>query len=192
MSFASSRTNCARGKRFGFGEISLAPRRHTRHDVLLVSFAATAECACHLALGWSLPANELDLSPVFRNLVNGRSTPDGKGLLGALRYYGLDAIATKQKDAMRDRILQGWPFTPAEQQSILDYCASDVEALGRLLSRILARAGIQSRGRALSWRICRRVRGHGAQRRPDRYGNIPATHRQEDLGPHPRCDGADR
>jgi len=119
-------------------QLGASPPYPTSDDVLLVSFAATAECACHLALGWSLPTKELDLSPVFRNLVNGRSTPDGKGLLGALRYYGLDAIATKQKDAMRDRILQGWPFTPAEQQQILDYCASDVEALGRLLSRILA------------------------------------------------------
>ena len=24
------------------------------------------------------------------NLTNGRSTPEGKGLLGALRYYGFD------------------------------------------------------------------------------------------------------
>ena len=33
-----------------------------------------------------LPANVLDLSPAFRNLTNGRFTPEGKGLLGALRY----------------------------------------------------------------------------------------------------------
>ena len=97
--------------------------------MLFVSFVANAECACHLALGWPLPANVLDLSPAFRNLTNGRSTPEGKGLLGALRYFGLDAIGTKQKDAMQKRIMQGWPFTPEEREQILAYCASDVDAL---------------------------------------------------------------
>ena len=90
--------------------------------MLFINFVANAECACHLALGWPLPANVLDLSPAFRNLTNGRSTPEGKGLLGALRYFGLDAIGTKQKDAMQKRIMQGWPFTPAEREQILTYC----------------------------------------------------------------------
>ena len=39
---------------------------------------------------------------------------------------------------MRDRIMRGWPFTPEEQRLILEYCASDVDALCRLLPRILA------------------------------------------------------
>jgi DNA polymerase I len=106
--------------------------------VLHVSFVANAECACYLALGWPLPAHELDLSPAFRNLTSGRHTPEGKGLIGALRYYGLDTIGAKQKDAMRDRIIKGWPFTPEERRQILDYCYSDVDALLRLLSKILA------------------------------------------------------
>ena len=38
---------------------------------------------------------------------NGLSTPEGKGLIGALRYYGFDTIGTKQKDAARKRVLQG-------------------------------------------------------------------------------------
>ena len=105
--------------------------------MLFVNFVANAECACHLALGWPLPQNVLDLSPVFRNLTNGRSTPEGKGLIGALRYYGLDTIGTKQKDAVRDRIMQGWPFTPEEREWILTYCLSDVEALELLLPHIL-------------------------------------------------------
>jgi DNA polymerase I len=116
--------------------------RHTPYrtdrGVLFVSFVANAECACHLALGWPLPARVLDLSPTFRNLTNGRHTPEGKGLLGALRYYGLDAIGTKQKDAMQKRLMQGWPFTPEERRQILIYCESDVDALGRLLQRMLS------------------------------------------------------
>ena len=109
--------------------------------MLFVNFVANAECACHLALGWPLPHNVLDLSPVFRNLTNGRWTPEGKGLLGALRYYGLDTIGTKQKDAARDRIMRGWPFTPEEREWILTYCLSDVErsVLPRCFATCLAR-----------------------------------------------------
>jgi hypothetical protein len=119
-------------------QLGASPPYPTDHGALFVNFVANAECACHLALGWPLPANVLDLSPVFRNLTNGRSTPDGKGLLGALRYFGLDAIATKQKDSMRARIIEGGPFTPAEQIKILDYCASDIDALRRLLPKVAA------------------------------------------------------
>jgi hypothetical protein len=118
-------------------ELGAQPPYRIGRDVLFVNFVANAECACHLALGWPLPQNVLDLSPVFRNLTNGRWTPAGKGLIGALRYYGLDAIGTKQKDAARDRIQKGWPFTPAEREWILTYCLSDVEALELLLPHIL-------------------------------------------------------
>jgi hypothetical protein len=105
--------------------------------VLFVSFVANAECACHLSLGWPRPACVLDLNPVFRNLTNGRYTPEGKGQLGALRYFGLDTMSGKQKDAMRKRIMAGWPFTLGERQQIQNYCAEDVDDLGRLLLKIL-------------------------------------------------------
>jgi DNA polymerase-1 len=118
-------------------ELGEQPPYRTERGVLFVSFVANAECACHLALGWPLPANVLDLSPAFRNLTNGRSTPEGKGLLGALRYYGLDTISAKHKDAMQKRVMRGGPFTPEERQQILEYCESDVVALSRLLERIL-------------------------------------------------------
>ena len=118
-------------------ELRKDPPYRTDRGVLFVSFVANAECACHLALGWPLPARVLDLSPAFRNLTNGHSTPEGKGLLGALRYYGLDAIGTKQKDAMQKRVMQGWPFSPEERRQILVYCESDVDALRRLLTCML-------------------------------------------------------
>jgi hypothetical protein len=112
------------------------PPYRTDKRVLFVSFVANAECACHLALGWPVPAAVLDLSPAFRNLTNGRMTPEGKGLLGMLRYFELDSIGTKQKDAMQKRVIAGWPFTPEERKQILEYCASDVDALRRLLLRM--------------------------------------------------------
>ena len=113
------------------------PPYRTDNRALFVNFVANAECACHLALGWPLPAKILDLSPAFRNITNGRTVPQGKGLVGALIYYGLDTIGAKKKDAMRERIMQGWPFTPEEQCKILEYCYSDIDALLRLLPKIL-------------------------------------------------------
>ena len=118
-------------------ELSEHPPYRTDDGVLLVSFVANAEWACHLAMGWPLPANVLDLSPVFRNLTNGRSTPEGKGLLGALRYFGLGTISTKHKEAMQKRVMRGWPFTPEEREQILKYCGSDIAALARLLPIML-------------------------------------------------------
>jgi DNA polymerase family A len=104
---------------------------------LFVCFVGNAELACHLALGWPLPANVLDLNPEFRCIVNGRTVPAGKGSLGALAYYGLDSIDSKRKNDLRDRIIKGWPFTAAERSDILLYCASDVDAMVRLLPPML-------------------------------------------------------
>ena len=80
----------------------------------------------------------LDLNPAFRNLTNGRYTPEGKGLIGALRYYELDAITAKHKDGMQKRVMAGGRSQPEERQRILNYCAGDVDALRRLLPKILA------------------------------------------------------
>lgn len=113
------------------------PPYRTDDKVLFINFVANAEMCCHLALGWPLPANVLDLSPPFRNLINGCATPEGKGLIGLLRYYGLDAIDTKHKKAMQQRVMQGWPFTAQEREQILVYCAGDVDMLARILPYIL-------------------------------------------------------
>ena len=104
-------------------------------DTLVVSFVANAEMACHLALGWPIPKNILDLSPEFKCHVNGKGiSRKNQGLIGALQYFGLSAIAPKRKDAMRERIMKGWPFTAEELKQILDYCAEDVEMLRQLCS----------------------------------------------------------
>jgi len=118
-------------------ELGSTPPYDISPDSLFVSFVGNAELACHLALGWDLPVNILDLSPAFRNIINGRSAVAGKGLIGAQLYYGVDSISTKRKDAMRTRILRGWPFTDEEMQSILDYCMDDALALLPLLQHIL-------------------------------------------------------
>jgi hypothetical protein len=107
-------------------------------DTVVVCFVANAELACHLALGWPLPKHVLDLSPEFKCQVNGKGiSRKNQGLIGALQYFGLSSVAPKRKDAMRARIMQGWPFTAAERDAILAYCREDVESLQKLLPKLL-------------------------------------------------------
>jgi DNA polymerase-1 len=129
-------------------QLGATPPYRTDAGALFVCFAATAEVACHLALGWPVPEKILDLSRMFRCVVNGREVPEGKGLLGALAYFGIDSIGAKRKDCMRDRILGGWPFNPDEREKILSYCASDIVALAALLPKLLPLVELDT---ALHW-----------------------------------------
>jgi hypothetical protein len=125
------------------------PPYRTDERALFVCFAATAECICHLTLGWPLPARVLDLSPLFRNLINGQvPPPEGKGLIGALRHFGLDTVGAKYKEGMRDRILAGPPFSDEEKACVLEYCASDIEGLPLLMEKLLPSVALEL---ALHW-----------------------------------------
>ena len=106
-------------------------------DTLFVAYYAPAEMSCHLALGWSIPANILDLYAEFRCAINGLYTPSGTGLIGAMVYHGLPVIEVTEKTEMRNLALRGGPYTPEERESLLDYCESDVKALERLLPAML-------------------------------------------------------
>jgi DNA polymerase I len=64
---------------------------------------------CHLALGWPLPENVLDLFTEFRTYTNGTQLIARSGLLGALAFYGLPGIAELEKETMRERIMAGGP-----------------------------------------------------------------------------------
>jgi hypothetical protein len=109
-------------------------------DTLIVAYYASAEMGCHLALGWDLPVNVLDLFTEFRCLTNGLPLPSGgAGLLGALTWHGLDSLAALEKESMRQLAIRGGDYTPAERQALLDYCESDVNALERLLPLMLPR-----------------------------------------------------
>jgi hypothetical protein len=111
---------------------------YEERSTLVGSFVFNAEGTCHLSLGQPIPKNVLDLSPEFKCHVNGKGIPrKNQGLIGALQYFGLDTIAPKRKDAMRERIMKGWPFTAEEQKQILDYCAEDVDMLRQLFLTML-------------------------------------------------------
>lgn len=103
---------------------------------LFVAYMASAEMACFRALGWPPPANVLDLYAEFRNLTNGMPLPVGKGLIGALTYFGEPCIEAMEKEAMRELVLRGGPWSADEQRQILDYCEFDVIALKRLFMRM--------------------------------------------------------
>ncbi len=128
------------GKRLRFWEEELqamsVPPYSTGPESLFVAYYASAEMGCHLALGWPLPDNVIDLFVEFRNLTNGAPVTCGNGLIGALTYFGLDTITAVEKAEMRDLAIRGGPYTLAERQALLDYCESDVFALERLLLRM--------------------------------------------------------
>jgi hypothetical protein len=100
---------------------------------LFVAYLASAELHCHLALGWPLPQNVLDCFVEFRVLTNGHSTPRGRGLLGALSWFGIDTITAEEKKRWQNLILTGGPWSHEERLGILDYCQTDVDALDKLL-----------------------------------------------------------
>ncbi|MFC1827314.1 DNA polymerase [Thermodesulfobacteriota bacterium] len=104
---------------------------------LYVAYYASAEMSCHLALGWPLPKNLLDLFAEFRNNRNGLQVPCGSGLLGALAFYGLGGIGGLEKEEMRELAIRGGPFTETEKTALLDYCETDVIALAKLLPTML-------------------------------------------------------
>lgn len=106
---------------------SLGPR------TLVVAYYASAELGCFRALGWPMPARVLDLFCEFKCRTAGLTTPGGAGLLGALMYFGLDAIDAAEKDTMRQLVMRGGPWTADERRAVLDYCETDVTALAKLL-----------------------------------------------------------
>ena len=104
---------------------------------LFVSYYASAEMGCHIALNWKMPEHVLDLCADFKLHTCGLPVPNGRNLLGALAYHGLPALENAVKDEMRDLARRGGPYTEAEKTALLDYCQTDVVALERLLLAIL-------------------------------------------------------
>ena len=114
-----------------------APPFEVGPEDLFVAYYASAEIGCHLALEWPLPERVLDLYVEFRARTNGLPTPHGRGLLGALLWYGLDAMDAAEKDEMRDLAMRGGNYDAAEKDALLKYCESDVDVLERLLPFML-------------------------------------------------------
>jgi len=100
---------------------------------LFVAYYASAEIGCFLALGWTVPARVLDLFVEFSRKVSVLRTECGRGLLGALAYYGIDGFGIAEKDEMRQLAMRGGRYTDEEMAGLLVYCESDVVSLDSLL-----------------------------------------------------------
>jgi hypothetical protein len=113
-------------------EFGPSPPWATGADVLTVAYFASAEFGCYRALGWQMPERVLDLYVEFRARTNGLPLPAGRGLLGALTYFGLAHMAAAEKHELQQAIGDGtWRgrFTPEE---IIAYCEADVTATDQL------------------------------------------------------------
>ena len=112
-------------------------------DALISGYMLGSEFGVHVAKGWGEPACALDAYVEFRHYVNDgslKSEDREKGFYsigGALRYFLEDEIDLTRKQDMRDRIIQGPPFSARERTDILAYCEDDVRALARLLPHIV-------------------------------------------------------
>ena len=128
------------------GEFGPAPPFPIGVDAIVVAYYASAELGCFRALGWPMPAKVIDLFVEFRDRTNRIAQrrkpgvkPPSAGLIDALAYFGLDTIGAIEKDEMRALVLRGGPWAENECTAILDYCATDVDALERLWPAMLPR-----------------------------------------------------
>lgn len=106
-------------------------------DSLFIAYYASAELLSHQSLGWPLPVNVIDLCIEFSATTSGRrDKSQGRSLVAALMYFRLGHIEATEKDDMRALAMSDKPtsdYTPTEREALLDYCASDVTSLKKLL-----------------------------------------------------------
>jgi DNA polymerase-1 len=123
-----------RGFRLWRDQLGSEPPYRVDDRTLFVAYYASAELTCHLALGWPMPRNILDLFVEYRNRTNhSNEVQPPAGLLDALDHFHLDSISLQTKKHWRDVVLRGGPWTTEERAGILEYCETDVEPLRRLL-----------------------------------------------------------
>ena len=115
----------------------LTPPFDTGGQTLLVSYFAPAEIQCMITLDWSINVSIVDLYAEFRCATNGNADVTRLSLISALAHFGLEDLTPNAKDETRDLILTGGPWTTSQQQTILNYCAQDVVALGPLFNAML-------------------------------------------------------
>jgi hypothetical protein len=124
------------GRRFRLwqDQIGAEPPYRIDDKTLFVAYYASAELTCHLALGWPLPTNVLDLFAEYRCRTNTTSNMQPRSrLIDAMEHFKLDCIEAQAKEQWREIILRDGPWTEEEKTGILDYCESDVDCLARLL-----------------------------------------------------------
>lgn len=107
-------------------------------DTLVIGFYVSAELTCTRTLGWPSPRHVLDLYAEFRNLTNGWYA-GARSLLAAAAMFGLNTMTAAAKDDVRGLVMRGGPWTNADRDRILEYCATDVALTVDLFREMLPR-----------------------------------------------------
>jgi DNA polymerase-1 len=130
-----------------------APPYDCGPDCLFVCYSGSeAELACHLALGWGLPANVVDLITEYRLAICGRGHERQLGLLSALARLEVPAaVSPEEKDRARRRCIAGWPFDAADREWIQTYNNTDAVEEGALVQALIER-GIAVLSAQAVWR----------------------------------------
>jgi hypothetical protein len=129
---------------------------------LIFGFAVDAELGCFDALGWTPPANTIDLRIEWKMRVNYTprltlSKEERKhwgSLPFVMNYYGLDAMDVVEKKQMQEMIGGGGPFTETQWEKIMAYNLSDARAESELFLAMVRRGHIplDSRFQFCLWR----------------------------------------
>jgi hypothetical protein len=82
-----------------------------------------------------VPQRIIDLCAEFKLQTSGLDLPNGRGLVGALLYHGLNgSFDAREKKSMQELAARGGPYNSEDRLALLDYCESDVVALAKLWS----------------------------------------------------------
>jgi hypothetical protein len=119
------------GRRFSLLEEELGPVPPYGigpDDVVVFYSGQEAELPCHLTRGWDLPWHCVDLMPEYRMAINGLGGEKQLKMLDACERLGVPILTSPvEKDRARARILQGPPFSAAENAWFVSYCMTDTE-----------------------------------------------------------------
>ena len=115
------------------------PPFDVRDDSLFVSYAASAEMSCYLALAWQLPKHTIDIFVEYRLLTNSidRDNRYASSLLAAAAHFKIPHVESEVKDRIRALAMRGGPWTEDEKRSLIDYCRSDVRPLASLFEKLV-------------------------------------------------------
>jgi DNA polymerase I len=132
-------------------EMGVLPPFPTDASTLFCAYYNGAEFNAFRTLGWPLPERSIDLCAEFKALTNGVAMPNGRGLLGALLYFGLPHMDAIEMKAMQDLAMRGGPYTEPEKRALVDYCAEDVAAVARLFEPLVTRTLAQGTDLNRTW-----------------------------------------
>ena len=121
-------------------------------DTVFISYNIAAETSCFLALGWPRPTNVIDLwleyvqvcnvwpveAPAWR-LRKAQVKKPRKGLLDAMRAFGLEATPSEVKAFFQKRAQEGPPWSLEDREKMPIYCQDDVGMIVRLADPLLAK-----------------------------------------------------